>query len=162
MVDRVMMQVLGWSGWPMLVVVCVLTFLAPAAESRFFPIRTGQSIENIERRDGRLCWDWVSYKAENRVSDNLDLFIDVPGALGAVGAPFEKETGLPWVRSRAAAPFQWHRQSYCILVPPYVKPSDPITVRQIAYYPGRLSLFGQSLWHVALRMPNVVSGGAVP
>lgn len=40
-----------------------------------------------------------------------------------------------------------------------VGPSDPIRVKQVAYYPG---LFG--LWHTAVRFPNIIEppGATVP
>ncbi len=75
-----------------------------------------------------------------------------------VVAVFERDTGLPWGRSRAVG-LGPHRQAYCVLLPPNVKPSDPVRIEQVAYYPGLLGL-----WHVAVHFPDIVepAGASVP
>ena len=151
MQDNPFLTRVGLGAWPIVIAVICIPLVAPAAESRFFPIRTDQRMENITRSADRLCWEWVSIKQRNRVSDDLNVWIDTPGELGALSSVFERDTGMPWVRSRAVGVGP-HRQPYCTLLPPYLKPEDPVRVRQTAFYPGLLPL-----WHVQVRFPDVIS-----
>ncbi len=144
-------------------IVAVLTLgmvaaaLGPEVESRFWPIRIHQRIENVVRTPDRLCWTWVSEKVRSRVSDNMDVFLTT-SADRMVVAVFERDTGMPWGRSRAVG-IGPHRQDYCVLLPPNVGVSDAVRVEQVAYYPGMLGV-----WHVSVRFPDIVDppGANVP
>ena len=131
--------------------------LGPVIEARFWPVRTEQRIEDVTRTADRLCWTWVSDKVRDLVSDNMDVFLTTRTDRMVV-AVFERSTGLPWGRSRAVG-LGPHRQAYCVLLPPNVRPSDFVRVEQIAYYPGLLDL-----WHIAVRFPDIVEppGATVP
>ena len=129
----------------------------PAIEGRFWPVRIEQRIEDVTRTGDRLCWTWASDKVRDLVSDNMDVFLTTRTDRMVV-AIFERDTGLPWGRSRAVG-LGPHRQDYCVLLPPNVTPSDPLRVEQVAYYPGLLGL-----WHLAVRFPDIVEppGAEVP
>ncbi len=135
----------------------VLIPLGPAIDGRYRPVRVGQRIENVTRAGDRLCWTWASTKVRDLVSDNMDVFLTTRTDRMVV-AVFERDTGLPWGRSRAVG-LGPHRQDYCVLLPPNVTPSDPVRVEQVAYYPGLLGL-----WHIAVRFPDIVEppGATVP
>ena len=131
--------------------------LGPLVEERLWPIRTGQRMRGIVRTADRLCWTWVSEKVRDRVSDNMDVFLRSRTDRMVV-AVFERDTGLPWGRSRAVG-LGPHQQPYCVLLPPNVMPADPIRVEQAAYYPGFIGL-----WHVVVHLPDIVepAGTSVP
>ena len=135
----------------------LLVPLGPVVEGQLWPIRVHQEIEGVARTSDRLCWIWASEKVRSGVSDNMDVFLTTLTDRMVV-AVFERDTGLPWGRSRAVG-LGPHRQAYCVLLPPNVKPSDPVRIEQVAYYPG---LFG--LWHLAVHFPDIVepSGAMVP
>ena len=131
--------------------------LGPMLEARLYPVRIDQSVEDLQRTADRLCWTWVSVKARNAVSDNMDVFLDdLTDGDRQVLAIFERESGMPWARSRAVA-IGPHRQSYCVLLPPSVKPSHRIRLEQTAFYPG-----WHGLWHVALSLPTIDVPGEAP
>ena len=137
-----------------------LLFLEPLVEERFWPIRADQHIENVTRTDQELCWDWVSVKARNLASNNMDVFLttferktpDAPltETDRAVLSIYGKNDHLPWGRS-AVVKVGPHRQSYCVSLPPYVKLGTPLKLEQLAYYPG---FFGQIL---TVRIPEIYS-----
>ncbi|MGI3901216.1 MAG: hypothetical protein ACRYGP_13970 [Janthinobacterium lividum] len=133
--------------------VLLLSMLAapfgPWIEGTIRPIRTDQRIEDVVRNPDRLCWTWVSIKVRDGVSDNMDVFLATRTDRMVV-AVFERDTGLPWGRSRAVG-LGPHRQSYCVLLPPNVRPSDAVRIEQVAYYPGLLGL-----WHLAVHFPDIV------
>lgn len=133
------------------------TVIGPAVESRFWPIRTDQRIEDVTRTADRICWTWVSQKVRDRVSDNMDVFLTTRTDRMVV-AVFEQESGMPWGRSRAVG-LGPHRQSYCVQLPPNVKAADPVRIEQVALYPGLLGL-----WHTAVHLPDIVEppGTEVP
>ena len=135
----------------------LLVPIGPWVEGSLRPIRTDQRIEEVTRQSNRLCWTWVSIKVRDGVSDNMDVFLTTRTDRMVV-AVFERDTGLPWGRSRAVG-LGPHRQAYCVLLPPNVTPTDPVRVEQVAYYPGLLGL-----WHLAVRFPDIVepAGAAVP
>lgn len=131
--------------------------LGPIVEARFWPIRTDQHMTGIVRTADRLCWTWVSEKIRNAVSDNMDVFLTTHTDRMVV-AVFERDTGMPWGRSRAVG-IGHREQAYCVLLPPNVTQADPIRVEQVAYYPGLLGV-----WHVSVRFPDIVDppGATVP
>ena len=150
-----------WRIYVPLAITVLLAMLAlplgPSVEQRFWPVRTDQRIEEVTRAADRMCWTWVSDKARNLVSDNMDVFLTTRTDRMVV-AVFERDTGLPWGRSRAVG-LGPHRQSYCVLLPPNVTPADAIRLEQVAYYPGLLGL-----WHTSVRFPDIVEppGSVVP
>lgn len=152
MADRIWTKVAAWTGWPLLLIMMSLLFLWPAAEERFLPIRTHQSIEAITRSGDRLCWVWTSIKERRRVSDNLDAFL-LAGDNRFVTTVFDPATGAPWNRGQAK-PVSPHPQPqpYCTLLPPSVKPDQAVRLTQVAYYPSLIPGM-----HVLLHLPDVLS-----
>ena len=146
--------------WPVALIACAMIgapLVGPRIEHAMAPVRIDQHMENIRRSADRICWEWVSVKARPLVSDNMDAFLETRLDRFVV-AIFERDTGMPWARSRAVG-LGPHRQPYCILLPPSVAPGEPLRVRQTIYYPGWLGL-----WHVAVVLPDVEDppGAAVP
>jgi hypothetical protein len=129
--------------------------MGSAIEARFWPVRTDQRMEDVVRSPDRLCWTWVSFKARDVVSDNMDVFMDT-ATDHLVLAVFERNTLMPWGRSRAVGIGE-HHQSYCVLMPPSVGPADPLRLSQVAFYPGFLGF-----WQLAVRLPDIVSTPAPP
>lgn len=152
MADKLWTRLAAWTGWPVLLVVITLLFLWPAAEERFLPIRTHQSVQGVMRTSGQLCWVWTSTKERSRVSDNLDAFLIV-GEDRFVTTVFDPRTGNPWNRGQAkpVSPIP-QPQPYCTLLPPSVKPDQAVRLTQIAYYPSLIPGM-----HVLLHLPDVVS-----
>ncbi len=60
----------------------------------------GKWIEDVTRTGDRLCWTWASIKVRDLVSDDMAVFLTTRTDRMVV-AVFERDTGLPWGRSRA-------------------------------------------------------------
>lgn len=150
-----------WRFYAVLTAIVLLSFIGlsvgPFVEEIFFPIRADQAIRVIERTDARLCYAWTFVKLRERISDNEDSFLDVDGVPSGVVAPYDMETGYPWGVARFAVPPRAtaYTLRHCIALPPIVKPTDTVRIRQTAFYPG----WG-GLWRLSVPFPDVVSEGA--
>lgn len=129
----------------------------PAIEARLAPVRTDQAIEHIERALDRICWDWVSVKLRPLAAVDLDAVLETKTDRFIV-AIYNRDTGMPWARSGMVG-LGPHRQSFCVGMPPSVRPWNTVRLSQTAVYPGWLGL-----WHVPLKLPDVVDppGAALP
>jgi hypothetical protein len=142
-----------------LYVAIALTFVASGTyggriEQQLFPIRSEQSIANVERTESphELCWDWVSVKNRAAVSPHIDVQVETRSDSWSSSVT-EKGTQLPWALSRAVG-VGGHTQSYCTLLPSTVGPHDAVTVHQRLLYNGFLGA-----WSVPVDVPDVVSPG---
>ena len=123
-------------------------------EQQLFPIRSEQSISNIERSESphQICWDWNSVKNRNAVSPDIDVHVETKDDYWTSSIA-EKTTQMPWGKSRAVS-IGGHTQSYCTLLPSSVGPGETVTVHQRIFYPGFLGA-----WMVPVDVPDVVSPG---
>ena len=137
-----------WRIYIPLAVLLVIGMLAVPlgqfVEESVWPVRTDQRIEGIVRAADRLCWTWVSVKARDRVSDNMDVFLSTISDRMVLSI-FERDTGLPWGKSRAVS-LGPHRQNYW---PPAAAQRDGL--RTASRRSGRL--LSRALRPVAHRRP---------
>lgn len=127
--------------------------VGPVVESAAAPIRARQTVEVVERTEQRLCWRWSSVKLRPAISDNIDLFIVAAGDR-LVGAPFFRETGMPW---RLSGTVGAGPQSIvmCALLPPHLGRDAPVRIEQVIQYRG-----WHDLWPVLVRVPDVMWTGS--
>lgn len=148
-----------WRGYFAILVIMVLGLftrgVGPALENEINPVRGAQSMKVIERTEARLCWAWTFGKLRsNLASDNIDVFIGTPLIPSASWTIYNRDTGMPWGIVSQAVPPGTYTLNYCMPLPPYVRKTDTVRVRQTAYYPGFLDL-----WRLPVAFPDVVSPG---
>lgn len=136
-----------------LALACV-TF-GPGIESRLFPVRTDQRVDEIVREPHRLCWRWSSMKTRSAISDNIDVFIHDGTGDRLVAYVFDRDTAFPW-RIGGNVPAGYQEAHLCVLLPPRVGRDTPLRVEQIIYYRGWLGL-----WRTEVRVPDVTSPAAL-
>ncbi len=155
--SRVSLSRLFWQSIIQLAILLVL--LAPPIslgarlEGTLFPIRTHQFVpkDSIRRTGDRLCWTWVSDKVRMATSDNIDVFLETTDGDRSYPEVFDQITNVPWHRN-GAVPVGHYERSYCIALPSYIKPGDPIHLRQIVHYIGFWNL-----WTVLVPLPDISS-----
>ena len=152
-----MIRLFWRSYWIVALALAVLFVAGPALEAALFPIRGDQRVAAVARTADRLCWTSVFDKRRLAVSDNVDVWLDGAGDT-TYPAVFDARTGLPWRRS-GTVPIGHHEVRYCVQLPPYIGPADPIRLRTRIHYRG---LFG--LWTLLVEPPDIVDppGATLP
>ncbi len=146
---------LFWGAFTLALVMLLGITTGPFLETRLFPIRTAQSLDDVHRDPAMLRFTWVSDKLRSPPSTALEVVMKTAAdrfeltlySDDSASSEPPCTTVLPWSRSHAV-PVGERRQRFCVEIPRTVASDVAFDLTVVVSYRG---LWG--LWNTPVTFP---------
>lgn len=125
-------------------------FITPQIESRVAPVLDFQTVDNVERQPGKVCWLWTWNKARYAQPIVIAWSIVLDGTAVEYPAVVERRRDGEVIRKPRASALGPGRNELCATIPSELDRVKNLTIRGQAHY-----AVSHGLWTIWQELPAV-------